>query len=198
MVSSSVIFLTLLVFPFFPPSCDHQYANIRLLIIDAEGNLWPFFAFTVTSIATLPLTYVLARSWLNDPFKQFTRIQTDYKPKHGEIVESQKAKEHNRGRRRWGLMLFVLVGWAIMVYTAYLIYYVEVPVEKRIWNPYDILGISEVCAAALSPIVSNTILTMFLSVTVCSRKAHQAHLQKALPQVPPRQDQARPIQERDR
>ncbi|PSR94224.1 translocation protein sec63 [Coniella lustricola] len=109
---------------------------------DAEGNLWPFFAFTVTSIATLPLTYVLTKSWFSDPSKQFPRIQSDYKPKHADIINAQRAK-HSKQSRRPVLTLFVLIGWAIMVYTAYLIYYVEVPVEKRIWNPYDILGISE-------------------------------------------------------
>lgn len=46
------------------------------------------------------------------------------------------------------LSLFVLAGFAVMIYTAYLIYYVETPAINRVWNPYDILGISEVCAHA--------------------------------------------------
>lgn len=91
------------------------------------------------------MTYVLTKSWLSDPTKQFTRIQTDYKPKHGDLAQAQRSKDRRQGRR-WGLLIAVIAGWAIMAYTAYLIHYVEIPVEKRIWNPYDILGISESAA----------------------------------------------------
>lgn len=106
--------------------------------------------FSVTTIATLPLTYVLTKSWFSDPTKKFPRIQTDYKPKHADLVASQRKKEFSQGRR-WILALFVLVGWAVMSYTAYLIYYVETPAVNRVWNPYDILGIAEVCACHFDP-----------------------------------------------
>lgn len=94
---------------------------------------------------TLPLTYVLTKSWFSDPTGQFPRIKTDYKPKHGDLVDAQRSRDRKQGRR-WGLTFAVLVGLSVMAYTAYLIHYVETPVEKRLWNPYDILGISEVCA----------------------------------------------------
>lgn len=96
---------------------------------------------------TIPLTYVLTKSWFSDPTKKFPRIQSDYKPKHAGFVAAQRSKERSQGRR-WMLLFFVLVGFAVMFYTAYLIHYVETPAINRVWNPYDILGIAEVCAHA--------------------------------------------------
>lgn len=97
---------------------------------------------------TLPLTYVLASSWFTDPTKQFPRIQSDYRPKNAELVDAQKSKDRRKSRRL-GLTLVVAIGWAVMLYMAYRIHFVEVPVIQRIWNPYDILDIAEVCALAL-------------------------------------------------
>lgn len=91
------------------------------------------------------MTYVLAKSWFHDPTKKFPRIQTDYKPKHADLVASQRRKDLSQGPQ-WVLLFFVLAGWATMFYTAYLIHYVETPAISRAWNPYDILGIAEVCA----------------------------------------------------
>lgn len=100
---------------------------------------------------TIPSTYVLTKSWLSDPTKKFPRIQSDYKPKHADLVASQRSKERSQGRR-WTLLFFVLVGFAVMFYTAYLIHYVETPAINRVWNPYDILGISEVGAHSERPL----------------------------------------------
>lgn len=111
---------------------------------DEDGSLFPFFAFTLSTIVTLPATYFLLKGSISDPSKLFPRIQTDYKPKHADLVEAQRAKDRKRGRR-WGLAVFVLLGWAAIIYTAYLIHFVEAPAAQRVWNPYDILGISEVC-----------------------------------------------------
>lgn len=92
---------------------------------------------------TLPLTYVLVSSWFSDPSKKFPRIQTDYRPKNAELVDAQKSKDR-RKTRRLGLTLVVVIGWAVMLYMAYLIRFVETPSIQRIWNPYDILDIAEV------------------------------------------------------
>ncbi|KUI56945.1 Translocation protein sec63 [Cytospora mali] len=109
---------------------------------DEDGSLFPFFAFTVSTIVTLPATYFLLKGSISDPSKLFPRIQTDYKPKHADLVDAQRSKDRKRSRRL-GLTLFVLLGWAVMIYTAYLIHFVEAPAAQRVWNPYDILGISE-------------------------------------------------------
>lgn len=107
---------------------------------DENGQLWPFFAFTISTIITLPLTYILFNR-SRDPAAQFPRIKTDYKPKHGDLVDAQRSAD-KRKHRKLGLTLFVIGGWAVMAYMLYLIHYTEVQTQK-IWNPYDILGISE-------------------------------------------------------
>ena len=115
---------------------------------DEDGSLFPFFAFTVSTIVTLPATYFLLKGSISDPSKLFPRIQSDYKPKHADLVDAQRARDRKRSRRL-GLTIFVILGWAVMAYTAYLIHYVEAPAAQRVWNPYDILGISEVCLTAV-------------------------------------------------
>ena len=108
---------------------------------DEDGYLWPFFAFTLSFIITMPLTYVLFAK-TSDPASLFSRIETDYKPDHAEFVEAERAK-YKRKQRRLGLGIAVVVGWAVMGYMLYLIQTTEAPIQK-LWNPYDILGISEV------------------------------------------------------
>lgn len=116
-------------------SSDYSY--------DEEGHLWPFFVFTLTTIVTLPLTYVLVNR-TRDPAASFPRIKTDYAPKHSGIVKAAKLAEKRR-HRRLGLAFFVIAGWAVMGYMLYLISITEAP-NHKLWNPYDILGLSEVGA----------------------------------------------------
>ncbi len=109
---------------------------------DEDGQLWPYFVFTLSCIITLPLTYLLATGG-RDTAALFPRIKTDYKPRHADVVEAQRAKV-KRKQRRVGLGIAVAVGWAAMSYMMYLIATTEVPPAQKLWNPYDILGISEV------------------------------------------------------
>lgn len=109
---------------------------------DENGQLWPYFAFTLSSIITLPLTAVLVLG-IGNPAASFPHIKTAYRPPHADIVDAERAK-YRRQQRRLGLISAVVVGWIIMVYTMYLIHYTDVPEEQRIWNPYDILGIADV------------------------------------------------------
>ena len=136
---------------------------------DEDGSLFPFFAFTLSTITTLPATYFLLKGCFSDPSKLFPRIQTDYRPKHADLVDAQRSKDRRRSRRL-GLTIFVLLGWAVMIYTAYLIHYVEAPVAQRVWNPYDILGISEV---RLAPGLHLSVVSLFVlhadTDTACSQ-----------------------------
>ncbi|KAL8388636.1 hypothetical protein RB595_009117 [Gaeumannomyces hyphopodioides] len=113
-------------------SSDYSY--------DEEGHLWPFFVFTLTTIVTLPLTYMLVNR-TGDPAASFPRIKTDYSPKDGTIVKTVKSAEKRR-HRRLGLAFFVVAGWAVMGYMLYLISVTEAP-DHKLWNPYDILGLSD-------------------------------------------------------
>ncbi|KAK4216679.1 hypothetical protein QBC37DRAFT_84249 [Rhypophila decipiens] len=107
---------------------------------DEEGYLWPFFVFTLTTIITLPLTYMLINR-SRDPAAQFSRVQTDFKHQHSHLVDSLRKTEKRKDRKIW-LLAAVVGGWAIMGYMLYLISITEVPAQK-LWNPYDILNIPE-------------------------------------------------------
>ncbi|KAM7199079.1 hypothetical protein V8F20_005897 [Naviculisporaceae sp. PSN 640] len=107
---------------------------------DEEGYLWPFFVFTLTTIITLPLTYMLINR-SRDPAAQFTRVQTDFKHEHSQLVDSLRKTEKRKDRKLW-LLLTVIAGWAVMGYMIYLINITEAPSQK-LWNPYDILNIPE-------------------------------------------------------
>jgi len=107
---------------------------------DEEGHLWPFFVFTLALIVTVPLTFSLVNR-SRDPAAAFKRIHTNYKHRNSDLVDSLRKKEKRKNRKIW-LTLAVMVGWAVMGYMLYLIQTTEAPIAK-LWNPYDILGISE-------------------------------------------------------
>ena len=107
---------------------------------DEEGYLWPFFVFTLTTIITLPLTYILI-SRSRDPAAQFTRVQSDFKHEQSQLVDTLRKAEKRKDRKLW-LAGMVVGGWAIMGYMLYLISVTEVP-SLKLWNPYDILNIDE-------------------------------------------------------
>ncbi len=101
----------------------------------------PFFVLTVVGIVTIPLTYSVLKP-STDPGATAPRIKTDYRPEHADLVDVQKKKQRRR-ERRLKRALTVIAGWAIMAFMAYLIVVTARTIPK-IWNPYDILGISEV------------------------------------------------------
>ncbi|KAI9833997.1 MAG: secretory subunit [Phylliscum demangeonii] len=106
---------------------------------DEQGQFFPFFILTITSLITLPLTYSLLK-----PSKELEntapRIQSDFKPQHADLIEGQKRKQRRR-ERKLKRMLTVLAGWLMIGYMMYLIA-VTARTIPRIWDPYDILGIS--------------------------------------------------------
>lgn len=90
---------------------------------------------------TIPLTYSLLLPSTNDE-NLAPRIKTDYKPVHGDVVDGLRAKQ-KRQQRKVKRTMVALAGWGLMGFMAYLIMYTQ-PSVPKIWNPYDILGISEV------------------------------------------------------
>jgi translocation protein SEC63 len=97
---------------------------------------------TISALVTLPLTYSLLKP-SSDPGVTAPRIQSDFKPRHFDLIQAQRRKQRRR-ERRLKRIITVILGWAIMGLMAYLITVTARTVPK-IWNPYDILGISEVC-----------------------------------------------------
>ncbi|ROT36050.1 translocation protein sec63 [Sodiomyces alkalinus F11] len=107
---------------------------------DEQGQFFPIFILTLTSLITLPLTYTLV-SPAKDLEATAPRIKSDYKPEHDDILQSLRQAQ-KRKQRRVLRTVFVLAGWALMAFMVYLIVTTQRTAPK-IWNPYDILGISD-------------------------------------------------------
>ncbi|KIN06135.1 hypothetical protein OIDMADRAFT_38491 [Oidiodendron maius Zn] len=107
---------------------------------DEQGQFFPFFILTVVGIVTVPLTYSLLKP-SSDFGATAPRIKTDYRPEHADLIDGQR-KAQKRKERRLKRGIAVIVGWAVMALMVYLIMVTARTVPK-IWNPYDILGISD-------------------------------------------------------
>jgi len=132
-------------------SYDDQVFSIQPALLKVEvlsnilcqGQFFPFFVFTLAGIVTIPLTYnVLKPS--SEPGATAPRIKTDYRPEHADLIDLQR-KAQKRRERKLKRIITVVAGWTIMALMAYLIVVTQRSIPK-IWNPYDILGISDVCA----------------------------------------------------
>jgi len=129
-------------------------------------------------IVTVPLTYSVLKP-STDPGATAPRIKTDYRPEHADLVDVQKKKQKRR-ERRLKRAITVIAGWAIMAFMAYLIMVTARTIPK-IWNPYDILGISEVRFA-----VPNSRRQSLTCMVVGDRETDQITLQAHVPHVPSR------------
>ncbi|KAL7626597.1 secretory subunit [Parahypoxylon ruwenzoriense] len=107
---------------------------------DEQGQFYPFFIFTLSTIITLPLTYSLLAPTKNEAAIA-PRIKTSYQPEHADLVQAQRAAQ-KRKQRKIKRAIFAVLGWALMAGMLYLIVTSQRTATK-IWNPYDILGISE-------------------------------------------------------
>jgi translocation protein SEC63 len=114
-------------------SSDYNY--------DAEGQFFPFFMLTVVSVFTIPLTYnVLKASEALEQTGQ--QIESDFKPKDADIIAAQRRKQ-KRKERKVKRIIAVVFGWAAMLYLGWLVYNAE-QTRPRMWDPYEILGVSRV------------------------------------------------------
>jgi translocation protein SEC63 len=116
-------------------SSDYNY--------DAEGQFFPFFLLTVTAVFTVPLTYNVLKA--SEELEQTgQRVQSDFKPKHADIIDVQRRRQ-KRKERKIKRIIAVVFGWAAMAYLTYLVYNSEQS-RPKLWDPYDILGVSRVGA----------------------------------------------------
>jgi len=110
---------------------------------DESGHLWPFFVFTLSFVLGLPLTWLLWRRT-----RAATAVSRRGGPKstaqlyNAAMIEADR-ESYQRTQRNIGLAITVFLFWAVMAYMLYLIQTTPAP-ENKLWNPYDILGISEV------------------------------------------------------
>jgi len=120
------------------PSSDYNY--------DDQGQFFPFFMLTMVSLVTLPLTYNVFKP-STDLEQTGARIQSDFKPKDDDLIQAQRKKQ-TRKQRKIKRTIAMVLGYAFMAYMIYLIVITQRTVPK-IWDPYDILGISRVSEPAL-------------------------------------------------
>jgi translocation protein SEC63 len=108
---------------------------------DENGQFFPFFILTMTGLVTLPLTYnVLKKN--EDIENTAPRIKSDFKPKDDDLIQAQR-RAQKRKEFKTKRTIAVVVGYVIMAWMVY-----KIIVTKRIlpklWDPYEILGISRV------------------------------------------------------
>ena len=117
---------------------------------DDQGQFFPFFVITVVGIITIPLTYSVLKP-STDPAAIAPRIKSDFIPEHVDLINGQR-KAQKRKERKLKRGIAVIVGWLVIALMAYLILVTARTIPK-IWNPYDILGISEVGALKCSAMI---------------------------------------------
>ncbi|KAL5117956.1 secretory subunit [Pleosporales sp. CAS-2024a] len=106
---------------------------------DEQGQFFPFFILTVSTLVTVPTTISFFR-----PSKELentgTRIDSDFVPEHAHLIQGQRKKQKRLERRlKRGLLMFV--GWTLNAAMVYLIM-VTARLTPDIWDPYTVLGIS--------------------------------------------------------
>ncbi|KAF1939892.1 hypothetical protein EJ02DRAFT_456455 [Clathrospora elynae] len=106
---------------------------------DEQGQFFPYFILTVTTLVTVPTTISFLR-----PSKELentgTTIDSDFTPEHADLIQGQRKKQ-KRLERRIKRGLLMLVGWAMNAAMVYLIL-VTARTTPDIWNPYDVLGVN--------------------------------------------------------
>lgn len=105
---------------------------------DDQGQFFPFFMLTMAGLVTIPLTYNVLKA-STDLEQTAARIKSDFKPKHGDLIEAQRKKRKRRDRKTKRIIA-VILGYAFMAYMVYLIIVTQRTVPQ-IWDPYDILGV---------------------------------------------------------
>ena len=111
---------------------------------DDQGQFFPFFMLTMVGLVTVPLTYnVLKPS--TDLEATAARIQSDFKPEHDDVIEAQR-RRRKRQSRKTKRIITVVLGYAFMAWMIYLIAVTQRTIPKM-WDPYDILGVSRVSHA---------------------------------------------------
>ncbi|KNG44400.1 protein translocation protein sec63 [Stemphylium lycopersici] len=106
---------------------------------DEQGQFFPYFILTVTTLVTVPTTISFLK-----PSKELentgTRIDSDFTPEHADLIQGQRKKQ-KRMERRIKRGLVMLCGWALNAAMVYLIL-VTARTTPDIWDPYEVLGVS--------------------------------------------------------
>lgn len=94
---------------------------------------------------------ILPPSFLHVPIElenTGTRIDSDFVPEHADLIQGQRKKQ-KRLERRIKRGILMVAGWALNAAMIYLIL-VTARITPKIWDPYDVLGVSRVCTAPVT------------------------------------------------
>ena len=136
--------------------CAHADNNIAN---HAQGQFFPYFILTVTTLVTVPATISFFRpskgarsrraptsrlpsNTYTELENTGTTIESNFTPEHADLIQGQRKKQ-KRAERRTKRGILMLGGWSLNALMVYLIYVTAQTVTK-IWDPYDVLGISRV------------------------------------------------------
>lgn len=114
-------------------STDYNY--------DEQGQFFPFFILTLTGLVTFPITYNILKPSTKIE-NTAPRIRSDFRIKDDDLIQAQK-KRQRRTERKTKRIITAVLGYAVMAYMIYLIYVTARTIPK-IWDPYEILGVSRV------------------------------------------------------
>lgn len=115
---------------------------------DDQGQFFPYFVLTIAGLITGPLTYNILKP--STKLEQTAaRIETDFRPKDDDLIQVQKRRQR-RKERKVKRMIVAAIGYAIMAYMIYLIIVTQRTIPK-LWDPYEILGVSRVCHGRTAP-----------------------------------------------
>lgn len=70
------------------------------------------------------------------------RIRSDFKPQDAPLIEEQRARQKRR-ERKLKRFITIIVGYVVIAWMLYLIAITARNIPK-LYNPYDVLGVSEV------------------------------------------------------
>lgn len=78
-----------------------------------------------------------------------TTIESDFTPEHADLIQGQRKKQ-KRAERRTKRGVLMVGGWSLNALMLYLIWVTARTVTK-LWDPYEILGVSRVRAPTFMP-----------------------------------------------
>lgn len=108
---------------------------------DDKGQFFPYFILTILGLVLGPLTYSTFAPSKKVGASKFPLIKDDeYNPPRYEKVEAARRRQAKKERRLKRFIAIVL-GWTAFAYMSYMVATTTI-VEGKIWDPYEILGVS--------------------------------------------------------
>ena len=108
---------------------------------DAEGQFFPFFLIIMDALVTIPLTWNILKP-STELEQTAAKIESEFKPKDDDLIQAQRRRQKKKDRKTKRIVALIF-GWPTMLYLGYLVYNSE-QTRVKLWDPYDILGVSRV------------------------------------------------------